>query len=158
MKALRILFALLLAGANAPVHAQQTVVFEEALTGVSAITNSAILRNVGQAMHTLQVTFPAENATVSNLDVVLQWCTRNCDVDASWRFAGVSITEAPVLDQGIPGRTDVIAYQTYYGVFRALRVRNNAATPGGELMTVQYTGDIFAVVPFFLQSEDRWSF
>lgn len=157
MKTLRIIFALLLAGANIPIHAQQTIVFEDALTGVAAITNSAPLRNIGQAMHTLQVTFPLENVAVSPIDVVLQWCTRDCGVDASWRFAGLSIVEAPVVSQGI-GATDVIAYQTYYGVFRSLRVRNNVATPGGELLTVKYFGDIFAVVPFFLQSDDRWSF
>lgn len=149
--------ALALVLACAPLGSQQTVVFEDALTGISAITNSAILRNVGQAMHTLQVTFPDETTAVTPIDVVLQWCSRNCGVDASWRAAGSSILSAPVKTQGV-GSTDVIAYQTYYGVFRALRVRNNVATPAAELMTVRYIGDVFPVVPFFVEKPDRWEF
>lgn len=132
----------------------QEVVFENIFSGITTAQASNPIRNIGQSMHTVQVTFPSEVAAVTGIQVRLEWTRDGSD----WRPAGPDIVSVPVLDEGIPGTTDVIAYETYYGVFRAIRVNNVIDTPGMEAMTVKYIGQIIPVVPFVTLQSDRWSF
>lgn len=141
-------------GLSARTQQIQEVVFENIFSGITTAQASNPIRNIGQSMHTLQVTFPLEVAAVTGIQIRLEW-TRD---GVNWRPAGPDITGAPVLDEGIPGVTDVIAYETYYGVFRAIRVNNVIDTPGAEAMTVKYVGQIIPVVPFVTLQSDRWSF
>lgn len=137
----------------------QQVVFENVFSAVTLAQVSAPFRNIGQAMHTLQVTFPNEVATVSPIAIRLEWCSYDCgSAGAGWKPMGPDITDAPVLDDGIPGVTDVYAYETYYGVFRSMRANMTANTPGGEQLTARYVGHIIPVVPFVTLRTDRWAF
>lgn len=154
MKHLALLFVYLLSAAVCP--AQQSTVFAVPLSGISAATASDPIRNIGQAMHTIQVSFPAENAQVASIQVRLEFARDDND-DTVWIPAGPDIIVAPVLDNG-DGATDVYAYQDYYGVFRAVRVRSVVNTPGAELMTVRYIGHLTPVVPFITLRTDRWAF
>lgn len=153
---------LLLAGGFAYLAAQnpiQQVVFENVFTAITTAQVSAPFRNVGQAMHTLQVTFPDEVATVTGIQIRIEWCSYDCEpAGGGWKPAGADITEAPVLDDGIPGVTDVYAYETYYGVFRSIRANMVIDTPGGEELTARYVGHIVPVVPFVTLRDDRWAF
>lgn len=140
-------------GGSLGANGLQEVVFANVFEDITTAQNSQPLRNIGQAMHTVQVTFPNETTEVSGIQVRLEW-TRD---GISWRPAGPDITVAPVLSEGI-GAQDVISYETYYGVFRAIRVGSVVDTPGGEEMTVRYIGHIIPVVPFVTLQTDRWAF
>lgn len=158
LAAVVVLILCVLGAAMRPANAQQPnaiqeVVFENVFTSITTAQQSQPLRNIGQAMHTVQVTFPLENTEVTSIQVRLEWTRDGSD----WRPAGPDITTAPVLSEGI-GATDVIAYETYYGVFRAIRVNNVIDTPGAEQMTVKYIGHIIPVVPFVTLQGDRWAF
>lgn len=131
----------------------QEVVFANVFDAITTAQQSNPLRNIGQAMHTVQVTFPDENTSVSSIQVRLEW-TRD---GSSWRPAGPDITTAPVLTNGV-GDTDVVAYETYYGVFRAIRINSVVNTPGGEDLTVKYVGHLIPVMPFVTLQADRWTF
>lgn len=131
----------------------QETVFANVFSAITAAQASSPIRNIGQAMHTVQVTFPSENTAVTGIQVRLEWARATGD----WRPAGPDIVGAPVLSQGT-GETDVVAYETYYGVFRAIRINNVVPTPGGEELTVRYLGHIVPVVPFVTLKADRWAF
>lgn len=147
-----------------PLQAQfnpaQQVVFETPFAGITTAQSSQPFRNIGQAMHLLQVTFPNETTAVTGIQIRLERCSRNCDAapDTDWAPMGPDITEAPVLDLGIPATTEVYAYQDYYWVYRAVRVRMVIDTPGGEELTARYVGHTFPVVPFVNLRGDRWAF
>lgn len=159
--ALVIVLAIIAMVLSVPVMAQrsvtgqtiQEVVFANVFSAITTAQASDPIRNIGQAMHTIQVSFPSENTAVTGIQVRLEWARATGD----WRPAGPDIVGAPVLTNGI-GATDVLAYETYYGVFRAVRVNNVIDTPGGEEMTVRYTGHIIPVVPFVTLQADRWAF
>jgi hypothetical protein len=137
----------------------QEVVFENVFSAITTAQVSSPFRNVGQAMHTLQVTFPSEVATVTGIQIRLEWCSYDCEtLGGGWKPMGPDITEAPVLDNGIAGVTDVYAYTTYYGVFRSMRADMVTNTPGGEQLTARYTGAIIPVVPFVTLRDNRWAF
>lgn len=139
-----------------PAHSQtpqQQVVFENVFSGITLAQASAPLRNVGQGMHLLKVTFPLENTTITGLTIQLEWSRDG----VNWRPAGPAIGTAPVLTNGA-GATDVIAYRTYYGVFRSIRINNVTNTTGGALATVKYIGTYIPVLPFATLQSDRWTF
>jgi hypothetical protein len=137
----------------------QQVVFENVFAGITTAQVSAPFRNVGQAMHTLQVTFPGEIIAVAGISIRLEWCSYDCEpLGDGWKPMGPSVTDVPVLDNGIPGVTDVYAYETYYGVFRSMRANMTIDTPGGEELTARYTGAIVPVVPFVTLRDNRWVF
>lgn len=137
----------------------QQVVFENVFAAITTAQASLPFRNVGQAMHTLQVTFPDETTAVSGIEIRLEWCSYDCEpAGDGWKPMGPNITDAPVLDNGIVGVTDVIAYETYYGVFRSMRANMTINTPGAEELTARYTGAIIPVVPFVTLRDNRWAF
>lgn len=133
---------------------KQTVVFDNALEDVTGANEcSDPIRNIGQTMHLVQVSFPDENTAVSSIQIQFQFSRDG----ANWRKLGKDITDAPVVSEGI-GATDVIAYGVYYGTFRAIRVCSVLATPGGEELDVRYIGHELPVVPFITKLSDRWEF
>lgn len=137
----------------------QQVVFENVFSAITTAQASQTFRNVGQAMHTLQVTFPDETTAVSPIAIRIEYCYRDCGLAGDgWKPMGPDITAVPVLDDGIVGVTDVYAYTTSYGVFRAIRANMTADTPAGEELTARYYGAIVPVVPFVTLRDDRWAF
>lgn len=154
---IRVLASLLLLVGPTNIHAQVNPstesVFANPLDGVSLATVSDPILNVGQGMHVLKVSFPAETTAQSPIAVRLEWSRDG----VAWRPAGPDVTSVPVLSSGI-GATDVVAYIVYYGTFRAIRVGSTVPTPGGALMDVDYIGTIFPLLPFLTLEGDRWVF
>jgi len=140
-------------GHNVLMAQSQTAVFENVFSGITLAQASAPLRNVGQTMHVVQVTFPAEAVAVAAIQVQFQFSRDG----VNWRPAGPDIISAPVKTQGVTA-TDVIAYKAYYGAFRSIRINSAVNTPGGELMTVRYIGHMLPATPFITETADRWDF
>lgn len=133
--------------------AQQVTVFSQPFTGITTAQTSGNLRQIGQMVHLLIVRFPAELATVSNIQVRLL-----ASYDGT-NFFPVSrdILSAPRLPAaGSP--FNVYAYTRTYGVFPYLRVDSALATPGGALMTVNYSGSQYPTTPTLALTADRWAF
>jgi hypothetical protein len=154
LAAVVLLLASLIVGSD-PVQAQfQNVVFATPINLVTVPTSSQPIRNIGQAMHLLLVTFhfgADPPAPVSGFDVTLEWSRDG----VNWRPAGPSVTSAPLLNYG-DAANDVVAYMTYYGAFRAIRVTSNYT--GAYPLDVYYTGQIVPVDPFVTLTNNRWVF
>lgn len=124
---------------------QSNVVYKKVFNGITAPTASAPIENIGQMMHVIQVSFPAEVAAVSGIQVRIEASYDNV------RYFPISsdIISCPLL----AGK--VYSFQKAYGPFPYVRVRNVIDT-GGKLMTVVYSGHLNPVVPFVSEFSDRF--
>lgn len=139
---MRVLFLLTAAAAIA---AAQTQTIEKVFSGITTAQTSTTLRNVGQSMHLLTVTFPAEIAQVTGLKVRIEAAYTTA---GPWLPISSDVTTVPLL----AGK--VYAIVPAYGSFPYLRVRSINGT-GGKAMHVYYTGSD-AVITVTLQ-DDRYT-
>ena len=125
--------------------AGKRVVFRSVFAGITAPATSGPLQNIGQAMHLIQVVFPAETANATGLQVRAE-----ASYDGT-RYFPISpdITTAT----NVGGL--VYAFTTAYGCYPYVRVRSITST-SGKLMEVNYSGHTLPVVPFLEKQSDRF--
>lgn len=148
-----LVFALLTVSTTKTNAQTQEVVFQSVFADVTTPVQSGGLRNIGQVMHLLKVSFPDEVAAITGLEVQFIFSRDG----VSWRPTGFDIVDVPVVSNGV-GDTEVVAYRAYYGTFRSIAVRNGLATPGAAEMDVDYYGYLTPSMAFVTLTPDRWIF